>query len=85
MTVTAIINGKETSAKEFAYDGCHKIYLLEKEGDREEASCSSYSILPISKLQKTFDSSCGLQFIDNWRLDKCYVSQFAEEADIKLV
>jgi hypothetical protein len=82
---TAIINGQETSAKEFAYDGCHKIYLLENEGDREEARCSGYSIVPISRLQKTFDSSCGLQFIDNWKLDKCYVSQSDPEADIKLI
>ena len=82
---TAIINGKETSAKEFAYDGCHKIYLLEQEQDRDEARDCGYDILPISRLQKTFDSSCGLQFIDNWKLDKCYVSQFDSEAVINLI
>ena len=82
---TAIINGKETSAKEFAYDGCHKIYLLEQQQDRDEARDCGYDILSISRLQKTFDSSCGLQFIDNWKLDKCYVSQFDLEADIQLV
>jgi hypothetical protein len=82
---TANINGKETSAKEFAYDGCHKIYLLDQEQDRDEARDCGYDILPISQLQKTFDSSCGLQFIDNWKLNKCYVSQFDSEAVINLI
>jgi hypothetical protein len=82
---TAIINGKETSAKEFAYDGCHKIYLLESERDKEDARDSEYDILPISKLKRTFDSSCGLQFIDNWSLNRCFISQFEEKADIKIL
>ncbi len=83
--VTAIINGKETTAEEFAYDGCHKIYLLEGKRDAEDAENCGYNILPISSLKKKFDCSCGLQFIDNWSLDKCYVSQFESEVDIKIL
>jgi hypothetical protein len=83
--VTAIINGKETSAKEFAYVGCHKIYLLEKEEDFYDAQDCGYDILPISLLKKKFDSSCGLQFVDNWSLNRCFISQFEEKADIKIL
>jgi hypothetical protein len=75
-----VINGKQTDAKMFAYDGCHKIYLLEDEQDLNEAASNGYELINISKLEKTFHKSCGLQFIDNWKLDKCFVSQ--GEADV---
>lgn len=69
------INDKETTAKQFAYDGCHKIYLLEDEIDKGEASDSGYEIQPIEQLEKTFLSSCGLQFISNWKLSENYICQ----------
>ena len=72
------INGRETKAREFAYDGCHKIYLIESEKDRYEAEDCEYDILPISSLKKTYNRSCGLQFISNWSLDKRFVNQFEE-------
>lgn len=70
-----IINDKETTAQEFAYDGCHKIYLLEEENDKGEALDSGYVILPIKQLEKTFLTSCGLQFISNWKLSEDYICQ----------
>lgn len=30
------VNGIETKAKLFAYDGCHKIYLIEDDEDLKE-------------------------------------------------
>ena len=51
------INGIETKAKEFAYDGCHKIYLLEDEQDKQETMKIGYRILPIEKLEETYDNS----------------------------
>ena len=30
------INGIEITAKHFVYDGCHKIYLINSEADREK-------------------------------------------------
>jgi hypothetical protein len=72
------INGETTTAKEFAYDGCHKIYLLESADEREEARDCAYDILPISSLREAFNNSCGLQFISNWKLSKRYVEQFGE-------
>ena len=74
------INGKATKAKQFAYDGCHKIYLLEDENDLSESKDCGYEILPVSILEKTFRNSCGLQFVANWKLEKDYVEQ--GEADV---
>ena len=72
------INGQQTNAKEFAYDGCHKIYILESKNDRDEAQDCGYDILPIENLRKAFSKSCGLQFISNWKLSKHFVDQFQE-------
>jgi hypothetical protein len=72
------INGEKITAKEFAYDGCHKIYLIESKDDREEARDCEYDIHPISSLREVFNKSCGLQFISNWKLSKRYVDQFQD-------
>lgn len=72
------INGIETSAKQFAYDGCHKIYLIEDGDDYREARDSGYDIIPIASLRHKFNESCGLQFISNWKLTERFVNQFQE-------
>jgi len=76
------INGQEVVGYKFAYDGCHKIYVIESIRDREEAKVSGYDIHPISELKKKYNKSCGLQFISNWSLSKSYVSQF-EDAEFE--
>jgi hypothetical protein len=80
---TAVINGVETTASSFAYDGCHKIYLLEQIDEVEEAKFG-YNILPISSLKRAYEDSCALRFISSWSLAKKFSEQF-EEADINLV
>ena len=71
------INRKKVTAKYFAYDGCHKIYLLNNDEEIEECSVSGYRMLPIAKLKDAFEKSCSLRFISNWDLDKPdYVKQF---------
>lgn len=72
------INGQQTKATHFAYDDCHKIYILESENDREEARSAGYDILPIKELEETFNDSCGLQFISSWDLSKHFVDQFQD-------
>lgn len=72
------INGKTTTAKKFAFEGCHKIYLLESRKDEIEARAIGYKILPISELQDTYEGSCGLRFISNWTLDTSFVDQFED-------
>lgn len=63
------VNGIPINAKEFAYDGCHKIYLIESEADKEEARELGYDFLPIEELERTFMNSCGLEFISTWSLE----------------
>ena len=71
------INGETISAKQFAYDGCHKIYLIEDENDYQEAR-HGYDIIPITYIRHKWNESCGLQFISNWKLSKRYAEQFGE-------
>lgn len=61
------------SVKKFAYDGCHKIYLLESEDQEKEARDCGYRILPVEDLKKTYENSCSLRFIAYWDLNKDYV------------
>lgn len=75
-----IINGikVETEVNKFAYDGCHKIYILEDYSDLDEAKFDGYEIYDIKDLERVYDRSCPLKFINNWKLDKCYAEQCEE-------
>ena len=72
------INDQTTNAKYFAYDGCHKIYLLEDAEDMNDAIENDYNIYSIDLLQDCYDNSCSLRFISNWKLTIQFVSQFDE-------
>ena len=77
---TLKVNGIEITAKHFAFDGCHKIYLINSEADREDCErCGGgYELLPIEQLQKAYEGSCGLQFINNCDLSSSVVPQGQE-------
>lgn len=70
------INNVEVIGNRFAYDGCHKIYMIENQEDEQKSRECGYEILDISQLIKTYKDSCELRFIRNWKLDKLYVAQF---------
>lgn len=71
------LNELDVTAKFFAYDGCHKIYLLESKSEITEARKLGYNIYPIGCLEDTYENSCGLRFVEGWKPDfKVYVSQF---------
>lgn len=73
----------ESGAEQFAFDGCHKIYLIQDEADREEARECGYDILNIDRLESAFEHSCSLRFIHDWKLKKTYIEQFEfEEEDM---
>ncbi len=72
------INNKEVKNKLFAYDGCHKIYLLENESEIKEAKKTGYNILPIEKLEEAYNNSCSLKFINMWKDCKTIIEQFKE-------
>ena len=70
MSIT--INGQTSPATEFAWDGCHKIYLLDN-GDADKNGKygymlskngeAGYKVLPVSELQRVWDQSCPLRFL----------------------
>lgn len=68
----------------FAYEGCHKIYVLEDNEDVTQAKETGYNILPIRQLELTYHNSCPLKFIYNWKLTEHYVRQF-EQAEFNYV
>jgi hypothetical protein len=72
------INEKPVAATHFAYDGCHKIYLLEDEADKAAAKRAKYDLLPIKSLPKTYMVSCACRFISNWKLNTHFAAQFEE-------
>lgn len=75
-----IINGKEVKHnKLFAYDGCHKIYVLEDSKDLLEATNVGYDIYQIDEIEEKYNDSCEFRFISNWKLTERYVEQFEEE------
>lgn len=64
-------------AEKFAFDGCHKIYLLESEKDIQEAKDNGYQVKNIENLPEVWKKSCPLKFINTWSL-KQIVKQFDE-------
>lgn len=72
------INGIKVEGKRFAYDGCHKIYIIEDEKDERDALEYGYDIFILDELENAWNGSCGLRFISNWKLDKRYVKQFED-------
>lgn len=82
MTVT--INDSITTAQEFGFDGCHKIYLINSSEDREQLVEYGYDILPIDKLKEAWEDSCPLRFIENADLKTTLVSQAAGDAKIRV-
>lgn len=71
-----IINNQKVNGIGFAYDGCHKIYILESEEDVNEAREIGYEIHPLRLIKSKYNFSCDLRFISDWKLKKRYVSQF---------
>ena len=72
------INNKEVIGDKFAYDDCHKIYIIEDKKDREDAEEYDYQIFDLKDIQNVYENSCELKFISNWKLDKRYVNQFED-------
>lgn len=70
------INNLEVVGNKFAYDDCHKIYIIEDDKDFKEAQELDYTIYKIDKIMGIYQNSCPLRFISNWKLDKNYVYQY---------
>ena len=74
------VNGKQLRGDYFAYDNCHKIYILENDKEINEAKSYGYEIYHIDDLEKIYNESCSLRFIYPWNLedDDIYSCQFEE-------
>lgn len=89
MKVT-IINGKATSAQEFAFDGCHKIFLIRNEDEhrlfREQYHYDEEDFFPISMLEEKWDAACDLRFIYTGDIDSDDVTIIVgqDENDLEL-
>lgn len=71
------VNGQTIVGEKFAYDGCHKMYVLETEQEEQEAIKFGYEIKPINLLPVTYEYSCELRFINKWDVSQpAYVEQF---------
>lgn len=60
-----------TKAREFFYDGCHKIYLIETPQDKKDFFSRDWEktdIYPIDQLIEIYRNSCPLKFIDTCSL-----------------
>lgn len=69
------INGLKVVGDYFAYDGCHKIYVLESEKEKKEAQEVGHVIIPITAIKKVYRASCFLKFIKNWSFTTTYAEQ----------
>lgn len=84
------INGTDYPAQEFAWDGCHKIYLITTPEDRAKMEENGYTdpgdILPVSELPDIWENHlCSLRFISPADLSDDIVPQFADDPTIEYV
>lgn len=61
-----IINNKRITATHFAFDGCHKFYLLHDLTEQTNAKENGYGVYPIKDLPEKFWNSCPLRFVSHW-------------------
>jgi hypothetical protein len=85
---TPVINGEVVAAHHFAWDGCHKIYLINTEADRslmDSYGWESGAFYPISELRQAWDDSCSLRFISWADLTlPNLINQFDENATVEV-
>lgn len=79
------INGKEVITNgAYAFDNCHKFYILEDDQQKMQALDFGYEIYPIQDLVTDLKNSCPLRFINSFDLTQIYLPQFAESVEIEI-
>ena len=76
----------KTKAKEFFFDGCHKIYLIETPRDKKDFLSNDWEesdIYPIDQLIEIYRNSCPLKFINTCKLETI-VPQFATQVTFNI-
>jgi|8_EtaG_2_1085327.scaffolds.fasta_scaffold02584_18 hypothetical protein len=64
------INNIEIKDNYFAFDTCHKIYILNNQNEMYQAIELGYEIKEIKDIVKTYNKSCSLKFINYWNLKR---------------
>ena len=75
---------KTIKAEAFAFDGCHKIYLIQNDNNLQEAKEFGYTIINnLCLLKDYYENSCPLKFIHTWSLEDV-VPQFARSVRVSI-
>ena len=77
------INDTRIQADEFAWDGCHKLYIVTDQDSRDELEGYGYKFFPIAELKECWDLSCALKFISDASLSQSYIPQ-DYEGDVRI-
>ena len=62
-------NYRVVNCNRFAWDGCHKIYLITTPEQQAEAARYNYDILDTTELPRAWKESCSLRFIEFWDVE----------------
>ena len=73
--MTKYINGRAITETAFAFDGCHKIYLLHNH-QYDEYRELDYTLYEIDDLPRVWTDTCPLRFINSGDLTEKIVPQF---------
>tara|TARA_R100000742_G_C4253014_1_gene71152 strand:+ start:647 stop:928 length:282 start_codon:yes stop_codon:yes gene_type:complete len=64
------LNNIEIKDKYFAFDTCHKIYILSNQDEIDQAIELGYEIKEIKDIVNTYNKSCPYKFINYWNLKR---------------
>ena len=89
-TTGLFVNGEHVAADQFAWDGCHKIYLIPTTDARDEFireyGWELEDMHPIAELPQAWEDSCSLRFISWADLSvPNLVNQFDENVTVEYV
>ena len=77
--LTMKINNVEIKDKYFAFDTCHKIYILSNQDEMYQAIKLGYEIKETKDIVNTYNKSCSLKFIDFWNVEKKHIRIVKQE------
>ena len=83
LTVKERLAAIEKAGWPLAWDGCHKIYMLQEEQAETEARDMGYTVFAASELPEIWDSSCSLRFVNRWALAEESIEGFRHELNIE--
>lgn len=77
---TIQIGNQSIDALGFAWDGCHKIYVLRNQEEQAELIDLGYGTYEPQELPDVWARSCGLRFVSSGDLTEQYIAQGEDAA-----